>query len=122
MARRDARDRVFADRSTGHFEKVGETEADDIVDVSGMPSPNTTEVRRPRTVTAPPPGQHVSHRRPVEVNAETGQRLGTRTERALSEAVGKLSIAESVDQVLYPREREMLRHVFGLNLLGRDRA
>lgn len=109
------------DKSTSTFPKVGDDEAQ-VVNVSGAPSPNTEMVRRPRTVPATTPGGPTSHRTPVEINAETGQRLGTRTERALSEAVGKLSIAESVDRVEYPREREMLRHVFGLNLPGRDRA
>jgi len=108
-------------KSTDKFPKVGDDEVQ-VVDVSGMPSPNTKPVRRPRTVSATPTDGPTSHRTPVEINAETGQRLGTCTERALSEAVGKLSIAESVDRVEYPREREMLRHVFGLNLPGRDRA
>ena len=113
--RRDPRDtRAFGDTTTDVFPTVGDDEAQ-VVNASGAPSPNTETVRRPRTVTAPPSGQHVSHRRPVEINAETGQRLGTRTEKALSEAVGKLSIAETVDDA-HPSERGMLEHIFGLNL------
>jgi len=117
-ARRDVR--RYGDRSTDNFPAVGDDEAE-VVNVSGQRSPNTEMQPRPRTIMPPPSGQHVSHRRPVEINAETGQRLGTRTEKALSEAVGKLSIAETVDDA-HPSERGMLEHIFGLNLPGRDRA
>jgi hypothetical protein len=39
----------------------------------------------------------------------------------LSEAVGKLSIAETVDRASVS-ERGTFRHIFGLNLPGRDRT
>ena len=33
--------------------------ADDVLNVSGTPWPGSQMVSRPRTITAPPPGQHV---------------------------------------------------------------
>jgi hypothetical protein len=116
--RRDVR--RYGDATTDTFATVGDDE-DQVVNVSGAPSPNTEMLARPRTVTAAPPGQRVSRRTPVEINADTGQRLGTRTERALTDAVGKLSTCESVDQA-HPSIRPTLEHLFGLNLPGRDRV
>ena len=86
--------------------------------VSGDPSPNTQAVRRPRTVSGTTPGGPTGHRTPVEINAETGQALGEMTERAAARAARRLALRETIDRV-HPSEREMLRHLFGLNLPGR---
>jgi hypothetical protein len=102
------------------FPKVGDDEAE-VVNTSGAHWPGSQMQARPRTITAPPPGRALSHRSPIEIDAESGQRLGTRTERALSQAAGKLSIAETIDRASVS-ERGMLRHIFGLNLPGRGRA
>lgn len=99
------------------FPKVGDDEAE-VVNASGQPSPNTKRVSRGRSIT-PPPGRALPHRRQMMINAESGQRLDTHAERALSQAAGKLSIAETVDQV--PAGRETLRHIFGVTV-RRDRA
>jgi hypothetical protein len=95
--------------------------ADDVLNVSGADWPGSQVVSRPRTITLPRPGRALSPRTQAMINAESGQRLGTRAERALSQAAGKLSIAETVDRASVS-ERGMLRHIFGLNLPGRDRA
>lgn len=115
--RRDVR--RYGDSTTDTFPKVGDDEAQ-VVNVSGQRWPGAEMQARPRTITALPPGQHVSHRTPVEIDADSGQRHGTRAERALSEAVGKPSIRETVDQS-HPSIRPTLEHLFGLNLPGRDR-
>jgi hypothetical protein len=105
------------DKSTDKFPKVGDDEAQ-VVNVSGDPSPNTQAVRRPRTVSGTTPGGPTGHRTPVEINAETGQALGEMTERAAARAARRLALRETIDRV-HPSEREMLRHLFGLNLPGR---
>ena len=78
------------------FPKVGEY--DDAENVSAAPWRGSQMVSRPRTITLPRPGRALSPRMPVEIDAESGQRLGTRAERALSQAAGKLSIAETIDR------------------------
>jgi hypothetical protein len=105
---------------TRNYDYADDYSDNDILNVSGAPWPGSQMVRRPRTITPSRPGQHVSQRTQTMINAESGERLGTRIERALSQVAGKLSIAESVEQA--PAGREMLRHLFGLNLPGRDRA
>ena len=106
---------------TKNYDYADDYAEDQVVNVSGQRWPGSHMALRPRTITPPPPGGHLTPRTQVMIKAESGQRLGTRTERALSEAAGKLSIAETVDRASVS-ERGMLRHIFGLNLPGRDRA
>lgn len=62
--------------------------ADDVLNVSGADWPGSQVVSRPRTIAKPRSGRALSPRTPVEIDAESGQRLGIRTERALSQAAG----------------------------------
>ena len=62
-------------------------------------------------------------RRQRVINATSGQRLGQETERATATSARKASIRRTVDRAdAGPREQDLLDHVFGLNLRGRDRA
>lgn len=116
--RRDVR--RYGDTTTDDFAKMSDDEVQ-VVNASGAPSPNTETVRRPRTITAPPPGQHLSPRTPIEINAETGQALGEMTEKATANAARHLAFRrEHVDRA-HPSARPMLEHIFGLNLPGRGR-
>ena len=94
---------------------------DQVVNVSGAPSPNTEMVLRPRTITPPPPGQHVSHRVPVEINPETGQALDENLEKATTRAVRRQAIEQAVAATDSPSSRAMLAHIFGVTV-RRDRA
>lgn len=111
--RRDVR--RYSDATTDTFPKVDEA---GVVNVSGADWPGAEVVDRPRTITPPPPGRAVSRRTPIEINAETGQALGEMTERAAARAARRFALCEIVDRA-HPSEREMLRHLFGLNLPGR---
>ena len=82
MARRDARDRVFSDRSPDDF-PAPDDEAS-VVNVSGHPG--SQPVPRGRTMPgqdSPRPGR----RRQVEINAESGRALDTKTANLLTGAV-----------------------------------
>ncbi len=112
--RRDARDRVFG---TDHFEKVGDTEADDIVNASGMLSPNTIAVRRPDSAAASNASRHLQPRRQITVNAASGARLDEGMRQATMRDVRKAGIRAEVDKAA-PGDRPMLDHIFGID---RDR-
>jgi hypothetical protein len=95
---------------------------DQVVNVSGADWPGSQMVDRPRTITPPRPGQHVSRRTTTMINAETGQALGDLTERAAADSASHLAFRrEHVDRA-HPSARPMLEHIFGLNLPERDRA
>ena len=95
--------------------------ADDALNVSGADWPGSQMVSRPRTITAPPPGQHVSSRTAKMIDADSGEKLDADLERGLTAAAQRhLTIRETVDQS-HPSARPMLRHLFGLNLPGRER-
>ena len=95
--------------------------ADDVLNVSGAPWPGSRMVSRHRTITAPPPGQHMSPRRQGMINATSGETLDAELAKGLTAAAERrLSIRRAVDQA--PAGRETLRHLFGLNLPGVDRA
>lgn len=101
-----------------NFPKVGEY--DTVENVSGAPWPGSQVLSRPRTITPPRPGQHVSHRRPVEIDARSGEKLDAELAEGLTLAAQRrLSIRRTVEQA-GPSDRPMLEHLFGLNL-GRDR-
>lgn len=105
--------------TTDTFDKTGDSEAE-VVNTSGQPSPNMQTAPRgshPAPYVSP---RTVSHRVPVEIDAETGQRLADSTEKALTAAAQRrISVRETVD-ASHPSIR--LSHLFGLNLPGRDRA
>ena len=108
------------DHTRDTFAKVGEY--DDVENVSGAPWQGSQMVRRPRTITPPRPGRAISPRRQRMINAQSGETLDAKLERGLSAAAQRhLTIRETVDQS-HPSARPMLRHIFGLNLPGRDRA
>lgn len=95
---------------------------DDVENVSGAPWPGSQMRLRPRTITPPRPGQHLSSRRQTMINAQSGEKLGDLTERAAADSARHLSIRrEHVDRA-HPSARPMLEHLFGLNLPGRGRA
>jgi hypothetical protein len=101
------------------FERIGD-DYGDVENVSGYRWPYSEMIPRPGIAQPPPGPRVVSHRRQVEIDARSGERLDAETGRALSAAQRRLNIAETVDQS-HPSARPMLRHIFGLNL-GRDRA
>jgi hypothetical protein len=101
------------------FEKVGDD--DQVVNVSGAPSPKTLRVRRPHTIAAPPPGQHVSHRTPVEIDAESGEKLDENLEKATMRAVRRQAVEQAVSATDSPSARAYLAHIFGVTV-RRDRA
>jgi hypothetical protein len=108
-------------QTSDRFEKIG-GDYDEVENTSGGPWPGSQMQARPHTNTPPRPGQHVSHRVPVEINAETGQALDGSMATSLSVAASHLSIGrEHVDRA-HPWARPMLEHIFGLNLPRRDRA
>ena len=95
-----------------------------VVNVSGYRWPGAEMRPRGRTMPTTPPGRPLRHRTPVEITgATTGPALGRFTEEAAANTVRHLSIEETVDAAdAGPREQELLDHLFGLNLRGRDRA
>jgi hypothetical protein len=102
------------------FPTVGDY--DQVEDVSGAHWDGALSTLRPRMITPPPPGQHVSPRTQRMVDAQSGEKLDEKLERSLTRAARHLSIRrETVDQS-HPSARPMLEHLFGLNLPGRDRA
>jgi hypothetical protein len=130
MARRNARDRVFADHdrststsTTDDFPAVGAYDIASTVD--GPPDPYVREVDGQ-------PGKYVlprvlRHRAPVEVDSQSSAKLGQRSADLLTGAVTAaekhLTPAETVEHAsTHPSVRPMLRHLFGTNLPGRDRA
>ena len=76
--RRGAVDRVFGDRSD--FPKVGDTE-DQVVYVSGMPSPNTEMQARGSHPAADPGHHHLSPRQARLINAQSGETLDESMQR-----------------------------------------
>ncbi len=125
--RRGAHTRVFADHdrtdddTRDDFPAVGEY--DTLENVSGAPSPNTQIVRRPRTITPPPPGQHVSHRTARMIDATSGEKLDAELAEGLTLAAQRrLSIRRTVEGGTSVSQREYEDHVFGLNRPGRGRA
>lgn len=116
------RDTRSAPSSTSDFGKMGGDVAESVVDVSGAPSPNTRMVPRPNTITAPPPSRALRHRRPIEVDAQSGEQLDHDLgQRLTAAAQSKASIKATVDQHPPGLNKDLEMHVFGLNL-GRDRA
>jgi hypothetical protein len=103
------------DKSTSNFAKVGDDE-DQVVDVSGEPSPNTQAVPRPRTVGEGNLGGPTSHRTPVEIDATTGQAYGEATQARARE-----TWAAAIGQIGDPGSREHLSNLLGLDASG-DRA
>ena len=101
------------DDTTDTFGKVGDY--DTVVNISGAPSANTMPVPRPRTVTTPPLGQHMSHRRPIEVDALSGEAFGAATAARAREVW-----ADAVGQLGDPGQRVYLRNLLGVQP-GRDR-
>jgi hypothetical protein len=94
---------------------------DTVEDVSGAPWPGAEMVSRPRAITPPRPGHHMSPRRQRMIDATSGETLDAELAKGLTAAAERrLSIRRAVDQA--SAGREMLRHLFGLNLPGRDRA
>ncbi len=107
--------------TSDRFEKVGDAE-DQVVNISGAPSPNTKPVPRPRTAEARPPGRPLPHRGAVQVDATTSETYDASMAHGLTAAAQRrLSVRRTVGQA-GPSERPMLEHIFGLNLPGRDRA
>jgi len=102
------------------FPAVGDY--DTVENVSGAPWDGALSTLRPRMITPPGPGQHVTPRTQRMIDAQSGERLDEKLERSLSVAARRhLQFGEAVDQA-HPSERPMLEHIFGLNLPGRDRA
>jgi hypothetical protein len=106
------------DNARDTFEKVGDY--DDVENVSGADWEGAEAVLRPRTITPPRPGRAMSPRTQTMINAQSGETLGTELERAAARAARRIALEKMIDQA--PAGREMLRHLFGLNLPGRDRA
>lgn len=97
--------------------------SDDVLNVSGARWPDAEMQARPRTITSPRPGQHVSHRTPVEIDAESGARLDAELAKGLTLAAERrLSVRRTVEAATSDSQRAYEDHVFGLNLPGRDRA
>jgi hypothetical protein len=131
--RRDARYRVFRDRSTdtgtdsstGDYDTAGDDEAE-VQNVSGEPGLALT----PRATTTPRPGQdsppRPGRKRNIEISATSGARLDQKAANLLTRAATTgarhLTAKETVENS-DPHVREAyLDHVFGLNLPGRDRT
>jgi hypothetical protein len=114
MARRDVRRHSGSGSGSGNLPKVGGE--DQVVNVSGAPSANTERRPRDHAIAPPPPGRALPHRRPVEIDAQSGQALGEKAEKATAYAANKASIRKTVDQAdpMGQREEECLRHVLGV--------
>lgn len=100
---------------------VRDDDEDQAVNVSGAPWPGSQKVRRPHTITAPPPGQRVSHRTPVEIDAESGEKLDENLEKATMRAVRRSEIERTIEATESPSSRATLAHIFGVTV-RRDRA
>jgi hypothetical protein len=112
------KNRKSDDDARDTFEKVGDD--DEVENLSGAPWPGSQVVARPRTITAPPPGQRVSPRRQGVINATSGETLDADLAKGLTAAARQhMQFGEAVDRA-DPGEQPMLRHIFGLP--ERDRA
>ena len=100
-------------KSTDKFPKVG-TDEPELVDVSGEPSPNTMAVPRPRTVREGNVGGPTSHRTPVEINADTGQKYGEATQ-ARARQVWAAAVDSAVCPGCFPGQHEYLGNLLGLD-------
>jgi hypothetical protein len=105
---------------TRNYDYADDYAEDQVVNVSGGDWQGSQVAPRPGHQGGYVSPRTLPHRTQFVINAESGQRLDTGIERALSQAAGKLSIEETVDSS-HPWARPMLRHIFGLNLPGRDR-
>jgi hypothetical protein len=131
MARRHARDRVFADHGTDPASDVHADGEDQVVNLSGTPGdPGMSRSEqavafdqaraghRERPGTTPPrPGEHpsptVGHKTNVQIDAETGERLDSYVAQALAHA------AHRADQDHFAAQKDTspgayLRHLFGV--------
>ena len=119
MARRHARDRVFADHDTRDDFPAGD--AYDIAStVDGPPDPYVREVDGPGKYVSP---RVLRHRAPVEISATSGAALDQRSANLLTGAVTTaekhLTPAETAEQSDPHVRAAYLDHVFGLNLPDR---
>jgi hypothetical protein len=107
--------------TTTTFPKVGSDEPD-LVNVSGAPSPSTLAVHRAATTEDASLGGPKSNRRPIMINAQSGESLGMRLEGSLSRAAQqRLQIRQAVERA-DPSLHHYFAHIFGLNLPPRGRA
>jgi hypothetical protein len=94
-------------------------------DISDDDWPGSHMLPRPRTITPPHPGQHLSPHTQRMIDAESGERLDAELAKGLTAAADStrhLSVRrEHVDRS-HQSVRPMLEHIFGLNLPGRGRA
>lgn len=115
MARQTRRN---SDDAKSTFSTVGEY-ADDVTDVSAMPSANTQTVRKTGPVSASAFNRPLPTRAPVEVDAYSSEILDDRLTGDLTAlAQRRASIKRAVDEAA-PSDRPMLDHLFGHNLPGR---
>jgi hypothetical protein len=112
--------RRYSDNATTVFPAVGSY--DSVVNTSGADWEGAEMARKRGTVSASAPSRPLSSRAPETIDGDTGQTLGDLTERAAADAARHLSIKETVVQGDPGLNREMERHLFGLNLPGRDQA
>jgi hypothetical protein len=107
--------------TTDVFPKMGDSEAD-VENVSGQPSPYMQRVGRKGPTAPDLGGQNKSNRTPVEIDAESGQRLDAELAKGLTLAAERrLSVRRTVEAGTSVSQRAYEDHVFGLNLPGRDR-
>ena len=85
------------------------TDEPEVVNVSGQPSPNTTPVPRARTASATPPSESPGRRVQVEIDADSGQKMGAAT-RARAEQVFGAAVEQAGDQ----GQRTLLQNIFGI--------
>jgi hypothetical protein len=103
------------------FPTVGDY--DRVEDVSGAPWPGAETIARPRMITPPPPGQHVSPRTQRMVDAQSSEKLDEKLRESLSAAAQRrLQFGEAVNRIDDPGERDHLAFLFGLPGPGRDRV
>lgn len=102
-------------RTTTDKFPVGDDEAQ-VANVSGAPSPNTLPVaRRAGGPTTPDlGGENKSNRRPIQINADTGQAFGEAT-RARARQVWANAVDRAVCPGCFPGQHDHLSNLLGLD-------